>query len=96
MLPERVLRQITIDARYSGYLAQQMEQAKVMQELEAWTLPAELDYSSVKGLSNEARQKLAKRQPTNLGQAARIDGVTPAEIAMLQLHAAKRSESQEE
>lgn len=96
VLPERVLRQITIDARYSGYLAQQMEQAKVMQELEAWTLPAELDYGSVKGLSNEARQKLAKRQPTNLGQAARIDGVTPAEIAMLQLHAAKRPESQEE
>lgn len=96
VLPERVLRQITIDARYSGYLAQQMEQAKVMQELEAWTLPAGLDYGSVKGLSNEARQKLAKRQPTNLGQAARIDGVTPAEIAMLQLHAAKRPESQEE
>ena len=84
----RVLEQLRIDARYAGYIAQQREHAKAMLDLDAWRLPRDFDYD-LPGISVEARQKLAKRQPETLGQAARIDGVTPAEIAILQVHARK-------
>ena len=87
-LPEQVRQQITIDARYAGYLVQQQQQAKIMLELDQWKLPADFNYD-LPGLSVEARQKLQKRQPESLGQAARIDGVTPVEIAILQVHAKK-------
>ncbi len=89
-LDHRALRQLTIDARYAGYLAQQSEQAKVMLDLDSWKLPQDFNYD-LPGLSIEAKQKLKKRQPESLGQAARIDGVTPAEIAILQIHAKKHS-----
>ena len=84
----RVLEQLRIDARYAGYIAQQREHAKAMLDLDAWRLPRDFDYD-LPGISVEARQKLVKRQPETLGQAARIDGVTPAEIAILQVHARK-------
>ncbi|MBO4620301.1 MAG: tRNA uridine-5-carboxymethylaminomethyl(34) synthesis enzyme MnmG [Victivallales bacterium] len=84
----RVLEQLRIDARYAGYIAQQREHAKAMLDLDAWRLPRDFNYN-LPGISVEARQKLTKRQPESLGQAARIDGVTPAEIAILQVHARK-------
>ena len=84
----RILEQLRIDARYAGYIAQQREHAKAMLDLDAWHLPRDFNYD-LPGISVEARQKLTKRQPESLGQAARIDGVTPAEIAILQVHARK-------
>ena len=90
-LPPRALQQLTIDIRYAGYLAQQREQAKGMEELEAWPIPGDFDFQ-LPGISSEARQKLERRRPENLGQAARIDGVTPAEIAILQVHLRKGKE----
>ena len=87
-LPSRVLEELRIDARYAGYVAQQREQAEKLRKLDEWSLPRDFDYE-LPGISVEARQKLAARQPENLGQAARIDGVTPAEVAILQLHARK-------
>ena len=89
-LPPRVLEEITVDCRYAGYIAQQKSQIAKMQQLEAWHLPADFDYN-LKGISTEARQKLSKRHPENLGQAARIDGVTPAEIAILQVYARRKA-----
>ncbi len=89
-LPARVLQQLTVDARYAGYLAQQENQARGMRELEKWPLPRDFDYD-IPGISPEARQKLKRRQPGNLGQAARIDGVTPAEIGILQVHLRRAS-----
>ena len=86
----RVWEQLRIDARYAGYIAQQREHAKAMLDLDAWRLPRDFNYD-LPGISVEARQKLTKRQPESLGQAARIDGVTPAEIAILQVHARKQS-----
>ena len=86
----RILEQLRIDARYAGYIAQQREHAKAMLDLDAWRLPRDFNYD-LPGISVEARQKLTKRQPESLGQAARIDGVTPAEIAILQVHARKQS-----
>ncbi len=91
VLPPRALQQLTVDIRYAGYLAQQQEQAKGMRELEAWPIPADFSFQ-MPGISSEARQKLEKRRPENLGQAARIDGVTPAEISILQVHLRKRKE----
>ncbi|MCQ2396316.1 MAG: tRNA uridine-5-carboxymethylaminomethyl(34) synthesis enzyme MnmG [Lentisphaeria bacterium] len=91
-LPERVLQQVTIDIRYAGYLAQQQEQAKVMLDLDNWRLPADFNYE-LPGISFEAKQKLMKRRPESLGQAARIDGVTPVEIAILQVHAKRQKGS---
>ncbi len=88
LFPPRVLEQLRIDARYAGYIAQQREHAKGMLDLDAWRLPRDFNYD-LPGISVEARQKLEKRQPESLGQAARIDGVTPAEIAILQVPARK-------
>ena len=90
-LPPRVLEELSIDCRYAGYVAQQKVQIDKLQQLEEWRLPPDFDYN-LKGISVEARQKLSKRQPESLGQAARIDGVTPAEIAILQVHARRRRE----
>jgi tRNA uridine 5-carboxymethylaminomethyl modification enzyme len=84
--PERLLEALITDERYAGYIAQQRQQARKMEQLEEWLLPADFNYD-LPGISVEARQKLTKRQPANLGQASRIDGVTPAEIAILQVHA---------
>ncbi|MBR6471703.1 MAG: tRNA uridine-5-carboxymethylaminomethyl(34) synthesis enzyme MnmG [Victivallales bacterium] len=86
----RVMEQLHIDARYAGYIAQQREHAKTMLDLDAWKLPRDFNYD-LPGISVEARQKLTKRQPESLGQAARIDGVTPAEIAILQVHARRNN-----
>ncbi|MBP5300424.1 MAG: tRNA uridine-5-carboxymethylaminomethyl(34) synthesis enzyme MnmG, partial [Victivallales bacterium] len=88
----RVMEQLSIDARYAGYIAQQREHAKAMLDLDSWHLPRDFNYD-LPGISVEARQKLSRRQPESLGQAARIDGVTPAEIAILQVHAKKSKSS---
>ena len=60
-----------------------------MQSLEKWRIPQAFDYQKIPGLRNESRAKLIKVAPLTLAQAARIDGVTPAEIALLQIHLAR-------
>ena len=94
-LPTRVLEEVRIDARYAGYIAQQRQQTAKLQRLEEWRLPPDFDYH-LPGISVEARQKLTRRQPETLGQAARIDGVTPAEIAILQVHAHRERAAKEQ
>jgi tRNA uridine 5-carboxymethylaminomethyl modification enzyme len=82
---ERAAEQLEIEAKYEGYIKRESARAASMQRLEHVRIPQEFDYSAVKGLRNEARFKLEKVHPQNLSQAARIDGVTPAEIALLQV-----------
>ena len=60
-----------------------------------WAIPAELDYTSLPGLKNETRLKLARIRPVTLAQASRIDGMTPAEIGLLQVLLARRGREQE-
>ena len=69
--------------RYEGYLKQGYEQIERAKKLEDKLLPPDMDYLSLEGLRLEAREKLDKIRPLNLGQAGRISGVSPADIAVL-------------
>ena len=73
--------QLSIDARYEGYLARQRQDIAAYRRDEALELPADLDYAAVGSLSNEVQQKLSTHRPATLGQAARISGVTATEGA---------------
>ena len=81
-----VREQIEIDAAYAGYLDRQAADAHALRTDEALLLPADLDYGAIGGLSNEARGKLEKVRPATLGQAARIEGVTPGALTALLAH----------
>ena len=81
-----VREQIEIEAAYAGYLDRQTADAEAFRSEEALGLPADLDYGAIGGLSNEVREKLSRVQPLTLGQAARIEGVTPGALAALLAH----------
>ena len=85
-----------VEARYDGYLQREVAEINRMRKLEALELPADFDYEAIKGLSNEARSKLMKVRPTTLAQAGRIDGVTPADIALLQIAIVRRNRRETE
>jgi tRNA uridine 5-carboxymethylaminomethyl modification enzyme len=81
-----IAEQLEIDARYAGYLGRQEADILAFRRDEALSLPTELDYTAVNGLSAEARQKLTAIRPVTLGQASRIDGVTPAALTLVLAH----------
>lgn len=82
-LPSEIEEQIEIDIRYEGYIRKQKEQVERLEHLEARCLPADLDYSAVPSLRDEAREKLAAVRPLSVGQASRISGVSPADVSVL-------------
>jgi len=82
-LPAAAVEQIEIDARYAGYLERQEADIHAFRRDEALLLPADLDYATVPGLSNEARQTLSRARPATLGAAARLAGITPAAVVTL-------------
>ena len=86
-----VREQVEIDAAYAGYLDRQASDAEAFRRDEALRLPADLDYAGVGGLSNEIREKLSAIRPATLGQAARIEGVTPGALTALLAHARRRA-----
>lgn len=88
-ISDRILKTVEIDEKYSGYLQKENEQILKTQKLEEKILPENIDYNSIKGLRIEARQKLAKIRPASLGQAGRISGVSPADIAVLMVYLSK-------
>lgn len=81
-----ILHEVEIRIKYDGYIKRQQRQAEQFLQNENRLLPAEFDYNNVKSISNESREKLKKIQPTSLGQAARISGVTPADLTVLLIH----------
>ncbi len=83
---QNVAQQIEIQAKYDGYIKRQTEEISKQRKHENTTLPDDLDYKNVHGLSNEVQQKLNDHKPATLGQAARISGVTPAAISLLMVH----------
>lgn len=73
------------EIKYEGYIRRQNDQLRSMQAADALRIPAELDYSAVPGLRNEARQKLGILRPENLGQASRVSGITPSDLGVLNI-----------
>lgn len=81
-----ILEQIEIEIKYEGYLVRQEEDVKYFEKQESEMIPNEFDYSKIKSLSVEGKEKLSKIKPGSIGQASRISGVTPADISVLLVH----------
>ena len=86
----QVGRQLEIQARYSGYIERQTQEIERQRKHATMALPANFDYSTVNGLSNEVREKLVRICPASIGQASRIPGMTPAAVSLLLIHLKKR------
>ena len=84
-LPPDVREQVEISVKYEGYIRRQQSQVEDFKRMASHRLPPELDYGSIQGLRLEAREKLAAVRPLDLGQASRISGVSPADIAALMI-----------
>ena len=82
-LDAAVTEQVEISIKYEGYIKRQQTQAEQFKKLENKKIPEKIDYLQIDGLRLEARQKLDKIRPKSLGQASRISGVSPADIAVL-------------
>lgn len=84
-----ILAQLEIEVKYAGYVKRQMEEAEAFRRWEHITLPSDLNYFEIPGLSSEIRQKLTAQRPESLGRASRISGVTPAAITAIRIHLKK-------
>ena len=89
-LPQAVTEEVEIQVKYAGYLLRQERQVEEFKKEEARLLPPELDYDAIHGLRLEARQKLSQIRPLSIGQAGRISGVSPADIAVLLIYLEQR------
>ena len=85
-LPLETQKEVEIQIKYEGYIKLQEEQVEKFKKLETKLLPKDVDYSEIKGLRLEARQKLNKIKPNSVGQASRISGVSPADISVLLIY----------
>lgn len=90
-LVEQISMQLDVQAKYHGYISRQTTEIERQRRHEETSLPNDLDYAEIRGLSNEVRQRLNEARPVTLGQAARVPGVTPAAISLLLVHLKKRS-----
>ncbi|MDR0951997.1 MAG: tRNA uridine-5-carboxymethylaminomethyl(34) synthesis enzyme MnmG [Oscillospiraceae bacterium] len=92
-LPRAVTQGAQISLKYAGYIERQLRQVKEFEKLESRRLPENIDYEKINGLRLEARAKLQKIRPENFGQASRISGVSPADVAALMVYVESRSDS---
>jgi tRNA uridine 5-carboxymethylaminomethyl modification enzyme len=81
-----VVEQVTLEAKYSGYIHRQTEQVERFQRMESRPIPAHFDFAALPQLRAEAREKLGRIRPANLGQAGRISGISPADLAVLMIY----------
>ena len=86
VLPAAVTEEVEIQIKYAGYLARQEKQVEEFRQAESRQLPPDTDYNAIAGLRLEARQKLSEIRPMSIGQASRISGVSPADIAVLLIY----------
>ena len=93
-LPKEVTEQVEINIRYEGYIARQKRQVEQFDKMENRRIPENIDYNDVGSLRLEARQKLKEFRPSSIGQASRLSGVTPADIAVLLIYMEKYKEQQ--
>ena len=87
---EQVELQLEVRAKYSGYIERQQREIEKHAKQESLRLPEDINYEAVDGLSNEARQKLIAARPITLGQASRLEGMTPSAVSLLLVHLKKR------
>jgi len=87
---EQVELQVEVQAKYAGYIDRQEREIAKHARQESLRLPEDIDYETVDGLSNEARQKLIAARPTTLGQASRLEGMTPSAVSLILVHLKKR------
>jgi tRNA uridine 5-carboxymethylaminomethyl modification enzyme len=87
---EQAVMQLEVQAKYSGYIDRQEREIAKHAKQESLRLPEDLDYAEVDGLSNEARQRLEKSRPVTLGQASRLEGMTPSAVSLILIHLKKR------
>jgi tRNA uridine 5-carboxymethylaminomethyl modification enzyme len=92
-LAPKIAEQLEVDAKYDVYLSRQAADIAAFRRDEGLELPQDLDYAALKGLSSEVRQKLQSVQPGTLGQASRIDGITPAALTLLAAHIRRKPRS---
>ena len=85
-LPRAVIAEVEISLKYDGYIKRQIKQVEEFSRLENRLLPKDIDYSAIKGLRIEAREKLEKIRPESFGRAGRISGVSPADISVLMIY----------
>ena len=87
----QVAEQVEIQTKYQGYIDRQTDEIERLRRYENTSIPAALDYALIEGLSNELKQKLSDARPETLGQASRIQGMTPAAVSLLLIYMKKRS-----
>ena len=85
-LPPETAEQVEISVKYEGYIQRQAQEVEELRRMEGRKLPPDLDYAAIQGLRLEAREKLAAVRPLDLGQASRISGVSPADVAALMIY----------
>ena len=90
---ERIKKLLAVEAHYDGYLQREAVNIEKMKQLDVLTIPENFDYATIPGLSNESRQKLMKIRPADVAQASRIDGVTPSDIALIQVILTRKNRS---
>ena len=83
------LRKIEMALKYAGYIERQQKEVAKLEHLDKIKIPKDFDYSTITSLRNEARQKLSTFTPRSLGQALRISGITPADVAILAVHVSR-------
>jgi len=91
-----VREEVQLQVKFNGYIQRQHEQVQRFRKMESVTLPADMEYKGLSGLSNEVVEKLSRVRPRSLGQASRISGITPAAISVLQVHLKKIKEQGKE
>ena len=84
-----VLEQVEIAIKYEGYINKELKEAEKFNELDSKLIPEDIDYSKIKNLASEARQKLEQIRPTSIGQAMRISGVNPVDISLIMIYIKK-------
>ena len=87
---EQVEQQLEVRAKYAGYIDRQEREVAKHARQESLRLPEDIDYTRVDGLSNEARQKLTSARPATVGQASRLEGMTPSAVSLILIHLKKR------
>src|SRR5205807_1832504 len=81
-----IIEQVVLECKYAGYVGRQAEQVERFQKMETRAIPANFDYAAIPQLRCEAREKLSRIRPANIGQAGRVSGITPADLAVLLLY----------